>query len=172
MHALKGAFILYRVPRYDVKGKEILKTQEKFYVSDISLIYATMGYKDRIISGVLENIVFLELKCRGYQVFVGKIDNREIDFVAAKQNDKLYIQVCYKLESQQTIDRKFSPLLSINDQYPKYVISMDDFFYERSRRSLDLFASFLGQAKKEGLCQDKKMKNCVRPKRKTTNRNL
>ena len=71
LNALEGAFILYRVPRYDIKGKEILKTQEKFYVSDISIIYATMGNRDRMIGGILENIVFLELKRRGYSVFVG-----------------------------------------------------------------------------------------------------
>ena len=128
LSALEGAFILYRVPRYDLKGKEILKTQEKFFLADISLLYATMGYRDRMISGVLENIVFLELKRRGFKVFVGKFDNREIDFVAEKKNHKIYIQVAYKLESQNTIDREFSALIAINDHYPKYVVSMDDFF--------------------------------------------
>lgn len=128
LHALEGAFILYRVPRYDIKGKEVLKTQEKFYVSDISLVYATLGYRDRMISGILENIVFLELKRRGYQVFVGKSDTREIDFIAEKQGEKVYVQVAYKLESQQTVDREFLPLLSIDDQYPKYVVTMDDFW--------------------------------------------
>ncbi len=88
LHALEGAFILYRVPRYDIKGKEILKTQEKFYASDVSLVYATMGYRDRMISGILENIVFLELKRRGYQVYIGKLDNKEIDFIAEKQGEK------------------------------------------------------------------------------------
>ena len=82
LNALEGAFILYRVPRYDIKGKEILKTQEKYYVSDISIIYATMGQRDRLISGILENIVFLELKRRGFEVYVGKLDSSEIDFVA------------------------------------------------------------------------------------------
>src|SRR5690606_244941 len=96
LNALVGAFILYRVPRYDIKGKEILKTQEKFYVSDISIIYATMGNRDRMISGVLENIVFLELKRRGYKVYIGKLDNTEIDFVAEKNGNKMYIQVAYK----------------------------------------------------------------------------
>lgn len=128
MNALEGAFILYRVPRYDIKGKEILKTQEKFYVSDISIIYATMGYRDRMIGGVLENIVFLELIRRGYKVYVGKLDNIEIDFVAERKGQKVYVQVAYKLENEQAIKREFGNLLAIEDQYPKYVVTMDDFW--------------------------------------------
>jgi len=128
LHALEGAFILYRVPRYDIKGKEILKTQEKFYVGDVSLIYANMGYRDRMISGILENIVFLELKRRGYQLTIGKLDNKEIDFVAEKQGEKVYIQVAYKLESTLTVEREFHPLLAIDDNYPKYVVTMDEFW--------------------------------------------
>ncbi len=126
--ALEGAFILYRVPRYDLKGKEILKTQEKFYVGDISIIYATMGNRDRMISGILENIVFLELKRRGYDVYVGKLDTTEIDFVAEKQGEKIYVQVTYRLDNEQIIEREFGNLLSIDDQYPKYVVSMDEFW--------------------------------------------
>ena len=128
LNALEGAFILYRVSRFDMKGKEVLKTQEKFYVSDISLVYATLGYRDRMISGILENIVFLELKRRGYQVYIGKSDSREIDFIAEKQGEKIYVQVAYKLENQQTVEREFFALLNINDQYPKYVVTMDDFW--------------------------------------------
>ena len=128
LNALVGAFILYRVPRYDLKGKEILKTQEKFYVSDIALIYATMGNRDRMIGGILENIVFLELKRRGYTVFVGKIGANEIDFVAEMNGAKVYVQVAYKLENEHTIKREFGNLLSIGDQYPKYVVTMDDFW--------------------------------------------
>ena len=128
LHALEGAFVLYRVSRYDIKGKEILKTQEKFYTSDVSFVYATMGYRDRMISGILENIVFLELKRRGYQVYIGKIDNREIDFIAEKRGGKIYLQVAYKLDSEQTVEREFSPLLAVSDHYPKYVITMDDFW--------------------------------------------
>ena len=128
LYALEGAFILYRVPRFDIKGKEILKTQEKFYVSDISIIYATMGNRDRMIGGILENIVFLELKRRGYNVYIGKLDNTEIDFVAEKQGKKIYIQVAYKLENEQTIEGEFNNLLAIEDQYPKYVVTMDEFW--------------------------------------------
>ncbi len=130
LHALEGAFILYRTPRYDVKGKEILKTQEKFYVSDLSIIYALMGYRNRMISGILENIVFLELKRKGYQIFVGKLDDKEIDFIAEKQGKKIYVQVAYKLENEQTVDREFASLLAVKDQYPKYVVTMDEFWKE------------------------------------------
>lgn len=128
LNALEGAFILYRVPRYDIKGKEILKTQEKFYVSDISLIYATMGNRDRMIAGILENMVFLELKRRGYKVYIGKLDSNEIDFVAEKKGNKVYIQVAYKLENEQTVNREFGNLLAVDDQYPKYVVTMDEFW--------------------------------------------
>lgn len=128
LNALEGAFILYRVPRYDIKGKEILKTQEKFYVSDVSIIYALMGYRDRMISGILENMVFLELKRRGYKVYIGKLDNAEIDFVAEKRNEKMYVQVAYKLENEQTVNREFGNLLAIGDHYPKYVVTMDEFW--------------------------------------------
>ena len=130
LHALEGAFVLWRVPRYDIKGREILKTQEKFFVSDVSLVYSTMGYRDRMISGILENIVFLELKRRGFQVYIGKLGNREIDFVAEKRGEKIYVQVAYKLDNPQTVDREFSPLLAIKDQYPKYVVTMDEFWKE------------------------------------------
>jgi len=130
LYALEGAFILYRVSRYDIKGKEILKTQEKFYVSDISLLHANMGFRNRMIAGILENIVFLELKRRGYNVYVGKLDNKEIDFIAEKKSEKLYIQVAYKLESEQTVEREYSVLLSIKDQYPKFVVSMDTLWKE------------------------------------------
>ena len=89
---------------------------------------STLGLRDRMISGVLENIIFLELKRRGYQSFVGKLGDREIDFVAEKKGRKIYIQVAYKIESNETAKREFAPLLAIKDQYPKYVITMDDFW--------------------------------------------
>ena len=130
LNALEGAYILYRVPRYDIKGKEILKTQEKYYLGDVSLLYATMGYKDRLISGVMENLVFLELKRRGYAVYVGKSDTKEIDFIAEKRGERIYVQVAYKLDSPQTAEREFSTLLSIKDQYPKFVVTMDDLWQE------------------------------------------
>lgn len=125
LKALESAYIIHRVHRYDIKGKEILKTQEKFYVSDTALLYALMGYKDRIIAGVLENIVFLELCRREYKVFIGKLNQLEIDFIAIKGNEKIYIQVSYQLSEPFTVDREFGALLLIPDHYPKYVVSMD-----------------------------------------------
>ncbi|MBK9291970.1 MAG: ATP-binding protein [Bacteroidetes bacterium] len=126
LNALESAFIIYKVPRYDVKGREILKTFEKYFVGDQSLLYALMGYRDRWISGVLENIVLLELKRRGYRVFVGKADDKEIDFVAEKQERKVYVQVTWKMTEQSTIDREFAPLRNLRDHHPKYVVSMDE----------------------------------------------
>jgi len=130
LNALESAFIVYRIPRYDLKGKEILKTFEKYYLGDQSLLYAVMGYRDRMISGVLENIVMLELKRRGYRVFVGKMENMEIDFIAESKEQKVYIQVAYKMTEQTTIDREFKPLLEIRDHHPKYVVTMDEIWHD------------------------------------------
>lgn len=128
LYALESAYILYKVPRYNVKGREVLKTQEKYFPGDHSLLFGVMGYKDRMISGILENMVFLELMRRGYKVYVGKWNNLEIDFVAEKGVNRIYVQVAYKLHLETTIDREFSALMAIRDHYPKYVISMDEFF--------------------------------------------
>ncbi|AIL32730.1 ATP-binding protein [Basilea psittacipulmonis] len=130
LKALESAFILHRVERFDIKGKEILKTQEKFYLGDVSLLYAKMGFRTSLIAGILENLVYLELKRRGYQVYIGKLGNKEIDFIAEKQNEKIYVQVAYKLESEETVKREFSPLQSIADNYPKYVVTMDELWQE------------------------------------------
>lgn len=126
LNALESSYVLYKLSRYDIKGKDILKTQEKYYPGDIAFIYALMGYRDEQIAGILETLVFLELKRRGYQIFVGKIQNIEIDFVAVKNNEKVYIQVAYKLSSSETIEREFSPLAAIKDNYPKYVVTMEN----------------------------------------------
>ncbi|MEA1877943.1 MAG: ATP-binding protein [Bacteroidota bacterium] len=130
LYALESAFIIDRIPRYDIKGKEILKTQEKYFVGDQSLIYAVLGYRDRLISGILENIVMLELKRRGYKVFIGKLYDKEIDFIAEKNGNKIYIQVTYLMSEKSTIDREFSPLLAIRDHHPKYVVSMDKLWHD------------------------------------------
>lgn len=126
LNALENAFIIQRIPRYDIKGKEILQTNEKYFVSDLSLIYAVMGYRDRLIAGMLENLVCLELMRRGYNVYIGKQEDKEVDFVAIRREEKIYVQVTYQLASQATINREFAPLLAINDHYPKYVVSMDE----------------------------------------------
>jgi len=125
LQALGSAFIIYRVSRYDIKGKEILKTQEKYYLGDQAILYAVMGYKDRLIAGVLENIVYLELRRRNYKVYVGKIGDKEIDFIAELNENKIYVQVAYKLQEQSTIDREFGSLMAIQDNFPKFVVTMD-----------------------------------------------
>jgi len=130
LNALEGAFIIYRIPRYDLRGKEILKTNEKYFVGDQSLLYSVMGYKDRLISGVLENIVMLDLKRRGYRVFIGKLDKKEIDFVAEKAEKKIYIQVAWKMTDQRTIDREFSPLHAIRDNHLKFVLSTEENWHD------------------------------------------
>ncbi len=125
LNALESAYIIYRIQRYNIKGKEILKTNEKYFLGDQSLLYALTGFRDRQIAGVLENIVMLELKRRGYDVYVGKLNDLEVDFIAEKQNKKRYIQVAYKMTEKSTMDREYRPLLKINDNFPKYVITMD-----------------------------------------------
>ena len=126
LEALQGAFIIRRVPRYDIKGKDLLQTNEKYFVSDLSLIYAVMGYKDRMISGALENLVYWEMRRRGYDTYIGKQDKREVDFVGIRRDEKIYVQVTYRMESDATVEREYAPLLAISDHYPKYVVSMDD----------------------------------------------
>ncbi|NOY69316.1 MAG: ATP-binding protein [Deltaproteobacteria bacterium] len=125
---LLSAFAIHKTSRYDIRGKRLLELHEKYYIGDSSLKYAMLGYKETAISGMLENIVFLELKRRGYNIHVGKYDNKEIDFIAEKENKKIYIQVAYLLASTETIEREFSTLERIKDNHPKYVISMDKIF--------------------------------------------
>lgn len=125
---LVSTLAVFKVPRYDIRGKRLLEFHEKYYLGDIALRHALLGYREGDISGMLENLVFLELHRRGYRVFVGKIGNKEIDFIAEKENKKIYVQVAYLLVSPETIEREFSVLKSINDNYPKYVISLDTSF--------------------------------------------
>jgi predicted AAA+ superfamily ATPase len=126
LSALESAFIIYRTPRYDIRGKELLKTFEKFYISDHGLIQAVLGKRPHLISGILENIVCLELMRRGYKVKVGKLDEIEVDFVAEKADEKLYIQVAYRMDEPSTLERERKPLLQIADNYPKYIFTMDE----------------------------------------------
>lgn len=120
---LEQAFIIHKCQRYDVLGKAILKTQEKYYLGDISLKYGLMGYNATMLPSVMENIVYLELCRRGYAVHIGKNQTKEIDFIAQKQNEKLYIQVCVNFPPDST--RETDNLLAIEDNYPKYVITLD-----------------------------------------------
>ena len=123
---LESSFLIYKVQRYDIKGKRILDLYEKYYLGDISLKNALIGYKDDDISGLLENLVFLKLKQDNYNVFIGKYDDYEIDFIAEKNGEKKYFQVAYLLNSEKTIEREFSVLEKVKDNYPKYVITMDN----------------------------------------------
>lgn len=127
LEKLQKAYILHRCSRYDLQGKSILKTQEKFYLADISLRYAILGYTIDSVASSLENIVYLELKRRGYDVCIGKYKDKEIDFVATKQNEKIYVQVTQEIKSEKTQKREYEQLLEIKDNYPKYVVLTDDF---------------------------------------------
>lgn len=120
---LEQAFIIHKCQRYDVIGKAILKTQEKYYLGDVSLKYGLMGYNATMLPSVIENIVYLELRRRGYDVFIGKKQTKEIDFIAQKQNEKVYIQVCVSLPADSS--RETDNLLEIKDNYPKYLITRD-----------------------------------------------
>lgn len=121
---LEQAFIIYPCERYDLQGKSILKTQEKYYLSDVSLKYALLGYNRKMLDGAMENIVFLELKRRGYDVFIGKNDTKEIDFVATRRAERIYVQVCVRIP--ETSDREVGNLMEIRDHYPKYVVTLNE----------------------------------------------
>lgn len=121
---LEKAFVIYRCQRYDLQGKSVLKTQEKFYLADSSLKYCIMGFNPKSIAAMLENIVFFELRRRGYEVYVGKNETKEIDFVAVRRDERIYVQVCRTLPEQS--DREITNLLEIKDHYPKYVVTLDE----------------------------------------------
>lgn len=124
---LEKAYLLQRCSRYDLQGKEILKTQEKFYLADVALRYSVLGYHADSVASSLENIVYLELCRRGYTVNVGKTSDGEIDFVAVRQNEKIYVQVTQKINSDKTEKREYNRLLEIPDNYPKFVLTTDEF---------------------------------------------
>ena len=127
LEKLEKAYLLHRCSRYDLHGKEILKTQEKFYLADTALRYSVLGYNADSVASSLENIVYLELCRRGYTVNVGKTSDGEIDFVAVRQNDKIYVQVTQEIRSEKTEKREYNRLLEIHDNYPKYVLTTDEF---------------------------------------------
>lgn len=130
--AAEEAFLIYKVSRDDLIGKKILNVNEKYYIADHGIREAILESNQRDINQIFENIIYLELLRKGYNVRVGKINNLEIDFVCTKGNEKNYIQVAYLLASSETIEREFSSLEKINDNYPKYVISMDEFDMSRN----------------------------------------
>ena len=126
LEKLQKAYILHRCSRYDLQGKSILKTQEKFYLADISLRYAVLGYTIDSVASSLENIVYLELLRRGYTVFVGKIDMLEVDFVAVKSSEIIYYQVAATVRDDNTLKRELASLMKINDHYPKFILTLDE----------------------------------------------
>jgi len=122
---LEKAFVVYRCNRYDLQGKNVLKTQEKFYLADQSIKYALFGFSPTSVASTIENIVFFELKRRDYNVYIGKNRDKEIDFVATLRDEKLYVQVCRTLPKES--DREIANLMEIKDNYPKIVVTLDDF---------------------------------------------
>ena len=121
---LEKAFVIYRCQRYDLQGKSVLKTQEKFYLADSSLKYCIMGFNPKSIAAMLENIVYFELRRKGYDVYIGKNETKEIDFVAVRRDERIYVQVCRRLPEES--DREVANLLEIKDHYPKYVVTLDE----------------------------------------------
>lgn len=121
---LEKAFVIYRCRRFDLQGKSVLKTQEKFYLADPSLKYCVMGFDPRSVAAMLENIVYFELRRRGYEVYIGKNETKEIDFVAVRRGERVYVQVCRNLP--ETSDREIANLLALKDHYPKYVVTLDE----------------------------------------------
>lgn len=126
------AYLFYQVKRQDLQGKQLLATNEKYYIADHGIREAVFGGNMRDINLILENIVFMELLRRGYSVTVGKTGNKEVDFVCDKRGERIYIQVAYLLASEETIHREFDVYDSLRDHYPKYVVSLDEFDMSRN----------------------------------------
>jgi hypothetical protein len=126
LSALTEAFLISRVPRYDIRGRALLATDEKHYLGDHGIVHALFGYSDQRLPGVLENIVWLELRRRGYDVTIGKVGATEVDFAARRREDTIYVQVATTLAaSAETRRREYAPLEAITDNYPKYVLTLD-----------------------------------------------
>ena len=122
---LERAFVIYRCRRYDLQGKAVLKTQEKFFLADPSLKYCILGFDPRSIASMMENIVYFELLRKGYDVYIGKNESHEIDFVAVRRDERIYVQVCRNIPDDS--DRELRNLLEIQDHYPKYIVTLDEF---------------------------------------------
>lgn len=126
------AYLFYQVKREDLPGKQILSSNEKYYIADHGIREAVFGGNTQSIQLILENIVYMELLRRGYNVTIGRVGDKEIDFVCTRQTDKIYIQVTYLLASDETISREFGVYDNIRDNYPKYVVSLDEFDMSRN----------------------------------------
>ena len=116
--------MIYRCQRYDLQGKSVLKTQEKFYLADASLKYCIMGFNPKSIAAMLENIVYFELRRRGVEGYIGKNETKEIEFGAGQRDERIYVQVCRRLPEES--EREVANLLEIKDHYPKYVVTLDE----------------------------------------------
>lgn len=130
-----NALLFQKTGRYDLKGKRLLETHEKYYLSDVGIRSAILGFTPEALPGQLENIVLLELLVRGFKVDIGKLFDKEIDFIARKGNDRIYLQVCTTLGDSRVVDREYSSLEAIDDHFPKLVLSMDQGF-ETSRKGI------------------------------------
>ncbi|MFH1161582.1 MAG: ATP-binding protein [bacterium] len=135
LHFLTQAFMIHRVRRYDLHGKRALEYSEKFYPADVGLRFGFAGYSDSGISGVLETMVFTKLLQQGYSVTTGRLGSQEIDFIAEKQEERIYFQVAYLLDNEKTVEREFGNLIRIPDNFPKMVLSLDE-YWGKSRQGV------------------------------------
>jgi uncharacterized protein len=130
---IDNAFFINKTKRYDLQGKRYLEIGEKYYFTDVGIRNALVGFKPQDMNKILENVVFSHLLTMGYTVSIGKLNNLEIDFIAEKNNDKVYIQVAYLLSDEKVIEREFGKLHKINDSYNKYVVSLDPFQFDNKQ---------------------------------------
>lgn len=146
------SFILYKAGRYDVKGKQHLKSLEKYYLVDIGLRRLLLGDRNVDIGHLLENIVYLELLRRGYKVSIGKVENLGIDFIAESGGDRIYYQVAASVLDPGTFAREIAPLKKVNDYYPRYILSMDEIpMNEDGIKQLNIVDFLLSRTPKQSL---------------------
>lgn len=135
---LTAAFFVFKVPRSDIMGKKIFEVGEKYYFEDLGIRHTIIGYQQRDINKVLENLVYNHLIISGYTITVGKIENKEIDFICTRQHEKMYVQVAYLIPDNSTWEREFGNLLAVNDNFPKLVVSMDEMIGKSSTGIIQL----------------------------------
>ena len=138
LQMLENAYIIYKAPRYDIKGKELLKTLERYYIVDTGIRNVTLGFRNSDFGHIIENIVYFELLRRGYDVTIGKTDALEVDFIATKSNDKKYFQVTYTMLEENVKQRELNVLRQINDNYEKIVLTMDKLYNNTSEDGIKI----------------------------------